>query len=195
MPGKRERVLLAYLAVNPNRRELRRKLTTLLWGEDSGETTLDNLRTCVFNLRKALGPLGNQVISSDGREIVVDPSAFEVDVLEFRRFAAGPDPSSLEQAAKLYTGEFLGGLGIDSEEFESWRRDEATRCRDCALNVLISLMAQWQKAGETQHAIDAGLRVLRLEPLPNSTSVASRPAASAMSDAERFRMRTSACVG
>ena len=72
VPGKRERVLLAYLAIHPKCREARRKLTTFLWGEQSDETTLENLRTCVFNLRKALGPTGSQVILSEGREIMLD---------------------------------------------------------------------------------------------------------------------------
>ena len=55
MPGKRERVLLTYLALSPSCRQPRRKLTTLLWGDAADETTLDNLRNCLWSLRKALG--------------------------------------------------------------------------------------------------------------------------------------------
>src|SRR6185503_13945080 len=55
LPGKRERVLLAYLALSPNYRQPRRKLVSLLWGDAADETTLDNLRNCLWNLRKALG--------------------------------------------------------------------------------------------------------------------------------------------
>ncbi len=47
-PGKRERVLLAYLALSPKGRHERRKLVTLLWGDDADAGTLDNLRTCVW---------------------------------------------------------------------------------------------------------------------------------------------------
>src|SRR5258706_5807153 len=119
VPGKRERVLLAYLALSPNCRQPRRKLTTLLWGEASDETALDNLRNCVFNLRKALGDTEHRVISSEGREIALDPAAFQVDVLAFRSLAAHSGVSELEAAANLYSGEFLGRLSIDSEEFES----------------------------------------------------------------------------
>lgn len=169
VPGKRERVLLACLAVSPNCRQLRRNLTTLLWGDASDETALDNLRTCVFNLRKALGDAGHRVISSEGREIVLDPAAFQVDVLAFRSLAAHSGVTELEAAANLYAGEFLDGLSIDSEEFESWRRDEATRCKDRALDVLASLTAQLAKSGETERAIGAGLRILRLEPLHEPT--------------------------
>src|SRR5882672_6905027 len=62
--GKRERVLLAYLALSPNCRQPRRKLTTLLWGDAADETTLDNLRNCLWGLRKALGDTEHGVLAS-----------------------------------------------------------------------------------------------------------------------------------
>jgi DNA-binding SARP family transcriptional activator len=48
LPGKRERVLLAYLALSPNCRASRRKLAVLLWGDASDGTTLDNLRVSIW---------------------------------------------------------------------------------------------------------------------------------------------------
>src|SRR6266446_7560961 len=168
LPGKRERVLLAYLALSANGRQPRRKLVTLLWGEAADETTLENLRTSVFNLRKALGDTERQIIASEDRDIVLDASAFEVDVLSFRRLAAGPGVAELEEAAKLYAGDFLEGLSIESEEFESWRREEATRSKGRALDVLTKLMAQLTASGDSERAIETGLRTLRLEPLHRS---------------------------
>src|SRR5262245_61107950 len=96
--GKRERVLLAYLALSPDSRQHRRKLATLLWGDASDETALDNLRTCVWSLRKALGDSGHRVIISEGEAIAVDTSAFDVDALAFRRLAAQSDLSALDTA-------------------------------------------------------------------------------------------------
>jgi TolB-like protein/DNA-binding SARP family transcriptional activator len=165
LPRKRERVLLSYLVLISNFRQARRKLLTLLWGEGTDETSLDNLRVCVFNLRKALGDAERQVILSDDRDIVLDASAFEIDVLSFRRLVAGSGPAELEAAAKLYSGDFLEGLSIESDEFESWRREEATRCKGQALDGLTRLMTQLAALGENQRAIEAGLRILRLEPL------------------------------
>jgi TolB-like protein/DNA-binding SARP family transcriptional activator len=165
LPGKRERVLLAYLALSPNGRQPRRKLVTLLWGEAADETTLENLRTSVFNLRKALGDTERQIIASEDRDIVLDASAFEVDVLSFRRLAAGPGVAELEETAKLYAGDFLEGFSIESEEFESWRREEATRSKGQALDALTRLMTQLAASGDGERAIETGLRTLRLEPL------------------------------
>jgi TolB-like protein/DNA-binding SARP family transcriptional activator/cytochrome c-type biogenesis protein CcmH/NrfG len=168
LPGKRERVLLAYLALSPNGRQPRRRLVTLLWGEAADETTLDNLRTSVFNLRKALGDTERSIVASDDRDIVLDLSKLEVDVLTLRRLAGGSAVAELEEAAKLYAGDFLEGLSIESEEFESWRREEATRCKRQVLDALTRLMAQLSASAESERAIEAALRILRLEPLNES---------------------------
>ena len=163
--GRRERLLLAYLALSTNGRASRRKLTALLWGADSDETTLDNLRVCVWRLRKAFGDAKHRIIASEGDDIALDLEAVEVDVLTFRRLAASSSTSELEAAAKLYGGEFLEELDIESEEFESWRREEATRCKNQVLDLLGVLMTRLAESGEIGRAIDAGLRILRLEPL------------------------------
>src|SRR5687767_3065760 len=123
--GKRERLLLAYLSLSPKFAQPRRKLATLLWGDANDETLLDNLRLAVWKLRKALGDSEHRILASEGDDIVLDGATFEVDVLAFRRLAAQPGRTELEAAAALSSGEFLDGLDIDSEEFESWRRAEA----------------------------------------------------------------------
>jgi DNA-binding SARP family transcriptional activator len=50
----------------------------------------------------------------------------------------------------------LDGLDIESEEFESWRRAEATRYRDQAVDVLNRLMTQLAECGEAERAIETG---------------------------------------
>jgi TolB-like protein/DNA-binding SARP family transcriptional activator len=161
--GKRERALLAYLAVSPNFRASRRKLAALLWGDTDDDTTLDNLRVCIWRLRKGLGQ--HQIIASQGEDIVLDARSVEVDVLKFRRLATESEPDGLEAAANLYGGEFLESLSLHSEDFESWRRTEATRCRDQMLDVLSRLMTQCAERGGSAHAIETGMRILRIEPL------------------------------
>ena len=163
--GKRECALLAYLALSPHCRQPRRKLATLLWGDSTDETALNSLRTSVWNLRKALGDAEHRFIASEGEDIVLDAAAFDVDALVFRRLAAQPGRLELEEAANLYAGEFLDGLGIENEEFESWRRGEVARCRDQAIDVLSRLTALLVECGETERAIQIGQRILTLEPL------------------------------
>jgi TolB-like protein/Tfp pilus assembly protein PilF len=163
--GKRERVLLAYLALTPKNRQHRRRLATLLWGDANDETALDNLRTCLWSLRKALGDTDHRIISSDGEAITLDVAMLEIDAVTFRRLASHSGLGELEAAARLYGGGLLDGLSIDSEEFEAWRRSEATMYQGLAVDVLTRLMTQCAQAGEADRAIDAGMRLLRIEPL------------------------------
>jgi DNA-binding SARP family transcriptional activator len=165
LPGKRERLLLAYLALSPNGRASRRKLTSLLWEETAEEAALHSLRNCLSVLRKALSDAQHRTLSSQGEDIVLDLSAFDTDVLAFRRLAAHPGRTELEAAAELCSGDLLEGLSIDGEEFESWRRTEATCHRDQWVDVLSRLMGQFEDAGETERAIETGTRILGFEPL------------------------------
>jgi len=73
--GTRERALLAHLAVSPKGSQPRRKLATLLWGDATDETLLDNLRTSLWRLRKALGDTEHGFIASDGEDIALDVAA------------------------------------------------------------------------------------------------------------------------
>jgi len=166
VPGRRERLLLSYLALSPNGRRPRSKLAVVLWGDTAArETVLDNLRTCLWALRKAIGDVKHDVIASDGEDIVLNLSAFEVDALTFRTLATRESAGDLEVAANLYRGELLGGLEIESEEFESWLRAERTAYREQIKDVLLRLMAKLDEAGETKRAIESGLRMLQLDPL------------------------------
>ena len=121
---------------------------TLLWGDAADETTHDNLRNCLWNLRKALSDTERRVVASEGEDIMLDIAPFDIDGLAFRRLAAQLGRSELEAAAALYTGEFLDGLAIESEEFESWRRAEAVGYRDQVIDVLTRLTTQLAACGD-----------------------------------------------
>ena len=165
MTGKRERALLAYLAVHQNSPQPRRKLATLLWGDADDETLLDNLRTCVWSLRKALNDSSRRVVISDNESIGIDAGAFEVDAWDFASLARQGDAASLETAAQLYSGEFLEGLSVDSQDFEAWVRDEVSYFRNIAIDVLDRLAGVLAASGKTEQAIAIGLRAVRLDPL------------------------------
>ena len=74
-------MLLASLALSPNGRQPRRKLATLLWGDATDETALDNLRTCVWSCARRWATASKCVIAREGEDIVLDAAAFEVDAL------------------------------------------------------------------------------------------------------------------
>src|SRR5262245_65941233 len=104
-------------------------MATLLWGDATDETALDNLRTCVWSLRRSLHDTDHRVIASDGESIVVNSAALEVDALTFRALPAQSGLDELEAAAKHDSGEVVHDLEIDTQELESWRRGEVNSYR------------------------------------------------------------------
>src|SRR5689334_24040793 len=62
------------------------------------------------------------IFASDGEDIVLDATAFEIDALTFRRLAAGSGLIALEGAAELACGEFL-------DRSEERRVGKECRCR------------------------------------------------------------------
>ena len=165
LPGKRERVLLAYLALSPNGNQPRRKLVTLLWGDAADETTLDNLRNCLWNLRKALGDTEHRVVASEGEDIVLDVAAFDVDAWSFTASRPNRTGRSWKRRRSSTPANSWMGSSSRAKSSKSWRRAEASRYRDQAIDVLTRLMTQLSECGETERAIETGERILRLEPL------------------------------
>jgi TolB-like protein len=165
LSGKRERALLSYLALSPGCRASRRKLASLLWGDVSDDTALDNLRTSVWRLRRALGDADHRVIRSDGEDIALNAGLFNIDALAFLHLSAQFNRADLEAASALYEGDFLSGVAIESEEFEAWQRAEVERYRNQAIDMLGRLMTQQHACGDIDRAIETGVRLLGLDPL------------------------------
>ena len=154
--GKRERLLLAYLALSPNCRQPRRKLATLLWGDANDETLLDNLRPASGSCARRLAIAS---IVSLPPKAKTSCSTVRLSRSMLWRFAASrPNRAGPSwKPRRLYTpANFWMGSIIESEEFESWRRAEATRYRDQAIDVLTRLMTQLAECGETERAIEVG---------------------------------------
>lgn len=187
VPGRRERVLLSYLALDTEQRRTRRALAEFLWGDAADDTTLDNLRTCLWSLRRALGEDADSVIAADRETIALAPAAVEVDASVFLSLARSRDTGDLEQAAALYAGEVLEGIDIPSTVFGDWLHVERMRCRDAVVGVLGRLVAARSGHDDAEGAIEAGQRLLAIEPLHEETVRALMPLYGALGRRQAIR--------
>ena len=169
LSGRRERVLLAYLAMAPDFKESRRNLIGLLWGDRADSATLDNLRTCLWSLRKALDDQDHHLLLSEREWIRLDSDKLDVDLWRFVQLVKRGDIGDLEQASDICSGELLEGLDLDSEEFAKWIRDERTRSSDLLLDALSRLMRGYEQSGDTEAALAVGQRILRADPFNEVT--------------------------
>jgi DNA-binding SARP family transcriptional activator len=165
LPTRKAQALLAYLAVHPGQSHPRAKLATLLWGDAPDEQAHHRLRQALFDLRKALPATRPRCLVADARSLALNAAAVEVDVAAFERLVTRATPAALAEAATLYRGDLLDGLGVREPSFEDWLVVERERLRELALNALGKLLLHHAEAGPDERAIQTALRLLALDPL------------------------------
>ena len=84
---RKDRLLLAYLALNADRPLARDRLAGLLWG-DRGETQArDSLRQSLAAIRQAFRQVGLDPVASDRDSVTFDRKDVDVDAVAFERLA------------------------------------------------------------------------------------------------------------
>lgn len=162
--------LVAYLAMQPGA-HTRDHLATLLWPE------LDQTRARAA-LRRTLSAV-NATAVAPWLDVTRESLALRrdgtttVDALHFRTLAApsasdvdGEPIPHLEEAAALYTGDFLTGFSLrDSTLFDDWQFFTAEELRHLFVDLLDRLGAALAQTGELDAAIVHMRRRLQLDPL------------------------------
>lgn len=154
--------ILAYLAVNCERRHKREKLVGLIWPDRTDDQARNSLRQALFVLRQAFGN-SSSVIAAEGDEVWLDPQQVDIDVSAFEKLAASGDPGSIEKAIALYQGDLADDLYLNAEPFESWIQIERVRLRELALENMSRLAAHCAANGDTQAAIRVNRKIIGIE--------------------------------
>ena len=159
---RKDRALLAYLALSEGRRHNRSRLAALLWGDVAGDPR-QSLRQSLLGITQALSTAG--VALDAGREEVrLDPAALSVDALEVRRLLAGDSIAQLEQAIALYAGPLLEDLGPIAPAFDDWLTVERERLAAALVDAHRRLLDLYAAAGTPQRAIAAASRLVAGDP-------------------------------
>jgi DNA-binding SARP family transcriptional activator len=164
VPAQKDRALLALLALSPGAKLSREKLASLLWSDRGDRQARDSLKHALSRLRQLLNA-SSDAIRSDRQTVALDPEAVAVDVPEFERLVAQGTVEALEQAAALYRGDLLDGIGVRDPAFEDWLLLERQRLRHSAEVALTRLMTQAMGSGALDRAAAAARRLLALDPL------------------------------
>ncbi len=158
VPTRKDRLLLAYLALSGGRPQARERLAGLLWA-DRGETQArDSLKQALAGIRQAFRQAGLDPVHADRDSVTFMMDGIEVDAIEFARLAtaaAAPD-----QAATLYRGDLLDGIDGMTDEFEEWLRSERERLGDLAVRVLEQLALASGPNGVAEETIRIGRHLL-----------------------------------
>src|SRR5262245_36703117 len=85
VPGRKERALLALLAMPPGEPRSRDKLCGLLWSDRADKQAHDSLKQAVLRLRKSFDATHPLPLLADRSSLTLDPGRVAVDVQEFER--------------------------------------------------------------------------------------------------------------
>jgi predicted ATPase/DNA-binding SARP family transcriptional activator len=168
--------LLTYLAVTqtPHRRDA---LATLLWPDFDQTGARDNLRRTLSALHQAFDHnwlvIDRTTVHLPPQpELWVDVVSFDQLLTRVQRHHQPGEPlcdeclSLLNQAAQLYTGDFLAGFTLDdSPGFDEWQAFESERLRLAYAGVLARLGEAYCGLGEYETAIHHARRWVALDPL------------------------------
>src|SRR5262245_34031190 len=170
LPLKKAQALLAFLALAPGQRCARERLAGLLWSDTPDEQARNSLRQTLFAIRSALGRTSSRYLASDAASVWLESSAVDVDVLAFERLISQDSDGALERAIDLYSGDLLDGTDVEAAAaFDEWLVSARERRRQSAIGTLTKLLARQVDAGATEAAIATGTRLLRLDPLHETT--------------------------
>jgi DNA-binding SARP family transcriptional activator len=161
---RKDRLLMAYLAVGAGKPLPRGKLAGLLWADRSEAQARESLRQSLASLRQAFRAVGIDPLQSDRDTAALDPSKLDVDVVEFETLARATNPAGLE----LYRGELLEGYDPPTSEFDAWLQSERLRLEELAIGLLEGLAASQLSSSTMHRVLDLGRRLLERDPLRES---------------------------
>ena len=154
--GRKGLALLCVLAAVPGRRIERERLAALLWSGRFEEQARQSLRQTLSALRRDFEFAGQNCIDID-REFV-GLGAVETDLQFFECAVAAGETAA---AVRLWRGEFVEGIDLDSDTWVSWREEVRARLRPSALGVFERLAKN--AAGDSDR-FAAAESMLKLEP-------------------------------
>jgi non-specific serine/threonine protein kinase len=144
LPARAAQSLLAYLLLNAGVAQRRERLAGLLWPDSSESNARRNLRQALWQIRRALGPEEEGLITADDLTITGHghPHCW-LDVALLQRTTADASVATLLEVATVYGGELLPGFYDEWVLIERERlHAQYERCMALLLEQLVQT-ADW----------------------------------------------------
>jgi len=177
---RKERALLAYLAVENERLHRREALAELFWPNRPEGYARTNLRQALFGVRRAIGGLDTGALRiADDFVQFKTKLTYALDTLSFRQHVNATYTHQhrnqdtclecaqhLEKAVDLYRGDFLEDIFLsDSSEFQEWVVFQREQYFRYLLVALHNLTRYYQERGDYEQAYKYAWRHVKLAPL------------------------------
>lgn len=176
LPRRRRAIeLLAYLALSSSG-VTRDQLLEVFWPDIPPEDSAPRLRVVVHSLRQLLAEAGvDGAIERRGACYVLDRRHISIDALDFEARArailagslAATNSGALDQALRLYTGEFGA-----SERFGAWAAPEVERLRRTYHDLLARAVQFFARCGAIERSVEYCETAVRSDPLQEQFQIA-----------------------
>jgi DNA-binding SARP family transcriptional activator/TolB-like protein len=163
MRTRKAKCLLALVLMHPQSSENRERLASLLWDPAPEELARGSLRQALKELRGALGPMGEDLVSADRFTISADPTAFDLDLRRLRALLELGSVAAVSEAAALWKGELFGALLPNAPVFEAWVQVERSHLRNLLTKALTDQLEALMAARDFSDARMAE-ELVRIEP-------------------------------
>ena len=159
---RKAQALVAFLAVQPDRKIPREVVADLLWTRSGPDQARHSLRQTLVALRKTRAA---NLVSANADALWIEAGAIEVDVRVLETGLADADAIALSDSASRYRGALLEDLPAVSPGFDEWLRIERTRFTNVMARVLRRLVTTQVAAGEFDSAVETASRLVELDTL------------------------------
>jgi TolB-like protein/Flp pilus assembly protein TadD len=154
LPTRKDKLLLAYLALSAGKPQARDRLAGLLWGDRAETQARDSLKQALAGIRQVFRQVGLDPVRADRESVTFAKDGIEIDAIEFARLAT--ETHALDRAVALYRGNLLDGIDGVTAEFEEWLRPERERLGDLAVRALEQLAISSAPNGVCDAAVRLG---------------------------------------
>ena len=135
--AKKDRLLLAYLALHHSQPQTREKLYGLLWADRAEEQARGSLRQSLGSLKDVFQAAGIDGFTINRDSVHLDVGTLSVDALDFTKYAT--ELNFFGQAVDLYRGVLLADLDAPSPEYEQWLLPARQRLEEQACGLVESI--------------------------------------------------------
>jgi DNA-binding SARP family transcriptional activator len=163
--GTKSGMLLAYLALKPDKAHSREQLIGLFWSDRGDSQARGSLRQTLWLLGKGLKKIEPYPLVVEGNTIALDPDAVEIDTSRFVGLIAKGAPDDLSSAMELYRGELLQGVRVRDPTFEDCLRSERSRFEELAINACTTLLDHQLTVEKNDEAAVTAKKLLEIDPL------------------------------
>jgi len=161
--GRKARAVLGCLCLAAGTRVPRSRLAAMLWDRVPDFQARASFRQAFRELIVALGPLADELISSDRETVWLDANLCWIDALA----VLGPSAEHLHRSdlATLCSGELLEGLDNLSISFDQWLIGERSRFTERLRSLLEADLKQAHRTNrDASERADIARRLIRFDP-------------------------------